>query len=171
MSQDRSFVWKIHQKQLEWVHKLVGRGLRNQQHRRNTDSQVYGNSDLPPTCRLCQGRAQERNNGLCQHSVWKLPSSSCSDGRQFNSFLDVPGAFQLLPPHRSSERVSGRKSVLGPVKRNCLGIQEPSVSLSNKPHWFSQPEVMGTGSLGSGPSLGLGPLAPRWGPLQPKSPS
>ena len=58
--------------------------------------------------------------------------------------------FKLLPPHWSSQRVSPSKSVCGPFKRDCLGLQKPFLSLSLNLHWFIQPEVMGTSLPGTG---------------------
>ena len=48
-------------------------------------------------------------------------------------------------------------------KRNCLGSSSFFHQLN--PHWFSQPEVVGTylpgtGTMGWGPGVGLGLLAP-----------
>ena len=73
--------------------------------------------------------------------------------------------FRLLPQHWNSEGVSLSKSVCRPFKKNCLGCQKPSLSLSLNPCWFLQPELMGTslpgtGTLVWGPCVELGPLAP-----------
>ena len=55
----------------------------------------------------------------------------------------------------SSERVSQNKSTWETFKRNCLGLQKPSVSFSLNSCWFLQLEVMET-SLHRTGILGLG---------------
>ena len=62
--------------------------------------------------------------------------------------------FKMLPQHWSSELMS-LSSVCRPFRRNCLGLQKPSVSLSHSRLWFLQPEVMGTYLPGTG--------SPGWG--------
>ena len=62
--------------------------------------------------------------------------------------------FELLSQLWSSEGVSQSKSVCGPFKRDGLGLQKISVSLSQNPCWFLQPEVMETSLLSTG-TLGL----------------
>ena len=68
------------------------------------------------------------------------------------------------------------KSIHGPFKRNCLGLQKPSVSLSHNPYWSLQPEVVGTslpdtGTLGWGALCGAGSPHSSGRNLQPRHPS
>ena len=58
----------------------------------------------------------------------------------------------------------------GPYKRNCLGLQKLSVSLSLNPSWFLQPEVMGVSLPGTG-TLGWGGLVWVWDPSLPRGTS
>ena len=118
------------------------------------------------------GRAQKRNNGLCQHfclgEICPLTPSSYPDTTQLVPPFMSLVTFKLLPKFWSSDGVNPSKSELRPFKSNCLGLHQQSVSLSHKPHWSLQSEVMGTslpgtGTLGLGvPGVGLVPLAP-WG--------
>lgn len=83
----------------------------------NNVSQVDGYSDMAPTCWLCSGRAQQRNNDLCQdfHLRENFPSSPYPD-ISFSSY--APGIFQaavsVLEP-----RMSEYKSVCKPFKKNA----------------------------------------------------
>ena len=70
--------------------------------------------------------------------------------------------FKLLPQCWSSEGVSLSKSMCGPFK-NCLRLQNPSISLSHNPWCFLQPKVMGSSLHGTG-TLGLGGLVWGWDP-------
>ena len=113
---------------------------------------------MVPTSRLCEGRACERNNGLCLHFCLE---ETCPP--QFSPVIlnnSVPPhmpqvPFNLLPQPWSSEGLSPSKSMQGHFKRNCLGLQKSFVSLSHNPCWFLQPEVMGT-SLPGSRTLGWG---------------
>ena len=62
---------------------------------------------------------------------------------------------ELLPQHWTSESVSPHKSVYGSFKEELPGTPEASISLSLNPHWFLQPELMGTSLPGTG--------GPGWG--------
>lgn len=79
-----------------WVSLQVGWGtvLGNHQDRVNSKSQVNEDSDMVPTCWIC-GRAQRRNNNLCQHfCLGEIHlSSSYPDAKEFSSSLYIPGAF------------------------------------------------------------------------------
>ena len=96
-------------------------------------------------------------------SVWKKVAQPAlalmSDSSVPPHMSLVP--FKLLPQCWSSEQVSPSKSMNGPFKRICPGLQKPSISLSPNPHWFLQPEVMGTSLPGQGFGVGLGPLPPK----------
>ena len=78
--------------------------------------------------------SQKRNNSLCQYFFL---AESCPPQALTlmlnNSFSPnmslVP--FKLLPQHWSSEGVSWVSQGTGPLKRNCLGLQKPSMSLSH----------------------------------------
>ena len=52
--------------------------------------------------------------------------------------------FKLLLQHWSSQGMSASKTEHRPFKRNSLGLQKPSISLSYNPCWFLWPEVKGT---------------------------
>ena len=97
----------------------------------------------------------------------KLPPSSRPDSRQCSSSPDMSlVSFKVLSPCWSS--VSPSKSMCGPFKRNCLGLQKPSISLTLSPHWFLQPEVLGTslpgtGTLAEGAWCGTGTPHSSWG--------
>ena len=71
-------------------------GLEESQSMMNGISYVYGDSDMVLTCQFCVGRAQKKNNGLCQHFYLgkNCPLSSHLDAREFSSFPYVPG----VPP-------------------------------------------------------------------------
>ena len=73
-------------------------------------------------------------------------------------------SFKLLFQHWNSEAMSQSNSMHRPFKRNCLGFQKPSISLHLNPHWFLQPEVMGTSLPGIG-TLGYGGLVWDWDTL------
>ena len=61
-------------------------------------------------------------------SVWQKPALIALT-TQFRFSLFVPEIFPAA------------KSVHGPFKRNCLGLQKTSVSPSHNPCWCPQPEV------------------------------
>ena len=109
------------------------------------------------------GRAQERNNGLCQHFCLaeSCHPSSCSD-----ACVSIPPSislfpFKLLLQHCSSEQLNLPKSMHGSFKKNHLGLYRPSISLTLNPHCFLQPAVMetsfpDTGTLGWKARCGAG---------------
>ena len=66
MSQTGHFYGKTTGKGFSGPVSLVSGVLGNQQHGLNRVSQVDGVSDVT-ICQFCGGRAQQRNNGLCQH--------------------------------------------------------------------------------------------------------
>ena len=110
---------------------------------------------------LCWGRAQKRNSGLCEHFFLgeSCPLSSLPDAGQFSSSPYVSDTFQSSTPCWSSV------SLCRALYRELPGIPAVSVFHSLNPHWFLQPEVVetslpGTGTLGWGPGVGLGSLAP-----------
>ena len=55
--------------EMAWSGLQVGGGgvSGNHQGGANSVGQADGDSDMLPSCQLCEGRAQQRNNGLCQH--------------------------------------------------------------------------------------------------------
>ncbi|KAF6100016.1 hypothetical protein HJG60_011727 [Phyllostomus discolor] len=95
----------------------------------SVSSQVDGDSDVVPAC-SDRGRAQQRNNGLCQHFCIgeNFPSSPRPEARQFSSSPYFSGAFQVLPKSWSSKQASpsASKSVCGPFKRNAWYSRSPS---------------------------------------------
>ena len=123
-----------------WVGQKIGWGRASGNHQggANSVSQVDGVSDVVPACWLCVGRAQKRNNGLCQHfclgesypqALALMPDNSVPPPMSL-----VP--FNMLPLHWSSEEVSLSKSVHGPFKRTCLGIQKFISSRTSIPAGF-----------------------------------
>ena len=86
----------------------------NHQGKVNCVSQVDGDSAMAPALWLCVGRAQKRNNGLCQHFCLgeNCSFSSGTNARQLTSSLYVPDAPVLeLRTNESSESV-----YMGPLK-------------------------------------------------------
>lgn len=83
------------------------------------------------------------------------PCSPCPEA-SLSSSLCVPGAFRAIAPGLEL-RVSPSvvSSCTGPL-RGHLVLQLPSVSLSYHPCWLSQPEVVGTGTLGWRARCGAG---------------
>ena len=131
----------------------------------NSISQVDGVLEMASSCWLCDGRAQQRENGLCP--TFCLGES---DPPALTLMLDTsvlpcmsPVPFKLLPQCRSSEGVSLSMSVWGFFKRNCLGLQK-FLPLTQSPLVFAA-RVVGliflTMEPWTGwPGVGLGLLAP-----------
>ena len=76
--------------------------------------------------------------------------------------------FELLPQCWSSEWRSLSKSVHGRFERNCLWLQQPSVSLSHNSCWFLPVNLWGLffhtlECWPEGPGVGLGPPLPHGG--------
>ena len=118
----------------------VGRGLRQSP---GWGKQVDGVSDMVPTCLLCgTGDAQQRNNGPCQHFCLgeSCPFSPLPVVRQFSSSPSVSRAFQAAAPalELGGSDTPPRKSRAGALKRNCLGLQKPSVSAKVPAGFHSQ---------------------------------
>ena len=140
-----------------WVGPDVGwcRASGNHQGRANSVSQVDRDSDMVSTCWLCRGGLSKRTMASASICAWVQAAPPAVTLMLDNSvspciFL-VP--FKLLPQHWSSEFMGPRKSMCGPFKRKCLRLQQPSVSLSLNPCWFSHTDVMGislpcSGTLG-----------------------
>ena len=105
--------------------------------------------------------------GSASSSVWKKaapPAVSLVPDTSVPPCMPlVP--FKLLPQCWSSEGVSASKSIHRP-RRNCLGLQKPSVYLSFYPFWYLWPEVMrislpGTRTVGWGTRCGAGTPPPQ----------
>ena len=119
-------------------------------------------SDIVAACQLCEWVAQKSCNSLCQPFSLE---ESCLPALALMSHSSVPPymplvLFKLLPRCCSSEGVS-LSLCMGPL-RGLPGKLVVSVFHSLIPHWFSQIEVIGTylpgtGILGWGPFVGLGP--------------
>ena len=91
-------------------------------------------------------RAQQSNNGLCQHFCLRecCPSSSCPVASYFSLSLYVSSAFQAADPAlepRGSD--SWNKSVCGPFKRNCLVPQKFLSSSTSTPAGFYSHKLWG----------------------------
>ena len=123
-------------------------------------------------CWLCEGRVHQGNNSLCQHFCLG-ESNPLHAGLALMTDNSVPPLmsllpFKLLPQCWSSEGVSWSKSMCGPFKRNYLGLQKPSISLSLNPQWFLQPGVFIASGYRDFSSWhwnpGLGGLVWGWGP-------
>ena len=69
MGQVRLLAWRIHWKRFELVHPFVVSRSENYQVDRMVLAKLMESSDLAPACtyQLGGGRAQQRNNGVCQH--------------------------------------------------------------------------------------------------------
>ena len=142
MGQNKPFLWKSHCKQLGWARKLgeagpqgitrVGQTVRA----RLMESQIW--CLLTGSVVLSRGRAQQRNNGLCQHFCLgeSCPPSSRPDAGQCSSSHKSLVSFNLLPPSLSSEGVGVSKSKHGPFKRSCLGLQKFLCSTASVPAGF-----------------------------------
>ena len=104
-----------------------GRVSGNHQGRANCVSQVSGSQILCPPCSVvCQRRVQKRSNGLCQKLCL---GEGCSPAPTLMPVTSFPPRmplvhFKLLPWCWSSAGKNMSKSVCGPFKRNCLGIQQ-----------------------------------------------
>lgn len=110
------------------------------------------------TCRLCEGRMQQRNNGAYQHlSPWERCSSSPHpETRQFSFSLYVPAAFQAVAPSLElrTSFCDQESLCLGPLRRH-LDLHQPSIPPGLSPWWFSQPVFVGTALPGTA-ALALG---------------
>ena len=121
-------VWEILRKSKAWSKAgcLYGKATWNnlgQTHKlggANYLSQVNENLDMVPACHLFEGKAQQRNNCLCEYFCLGESCTSSSHLIPDNSvsFL-VPPHMSLVPQPWNSEGVSQCKSVCGPIK-NCL---------------------------------------------------
>ena len=107
----------------------------NHQGRENSVSQVDGVSDMVPT--LCRGELIKETMVSASTSIWDKTVPS-----PFTLMLDnsVPPCVSLMPFEMlfqcwNLERVSPNKSVCRTFKRNFLGLQKPSVSLSLSSSW------------------------------------
>ena len=119
--------------------------------------------------------SQKRNNCLCLHFCLteSCPSSSYPDARQFSSLPCVPGAFELLSQHWSSEGVSLSKFVWALFKRNYMGLQRPSSHPATLPAGYYSQNLWGFFFLSlqpwtGGPVVGLGPITPQGVHLDPR---
>lgn len=130
------------------------------------------------SCRLGWSgeRTQPRNNYFClQFCLGESyrPHSLHPEVIQFSSSsLYTCVLFELLPQSKATS-LSASKCVCGPFKRNCLGLLQPSVSLSYNPQWFSQPKVMltslsGIETLMQGARCGANSPVFSGGPLLPE---
>ena len=109
----------------------VGCGSISGNHQGRANSQDDRDSGMLQACLLWSGRAQQRNNGLCQHFCLgeSCPFSLLPRSHTIQ-FLSVSGSAEQLLRHCSSQGVSRSKPVCGPFKRNCLGLQSPPPSHS-----------------------------------------
>ena len=128
----------------------------------NSVSQVDGvrYGTILPAMWLSGGRAQKMDKNLCPPfcppALTLMPNTSLSPCMPL-----VP--FNLLPHYWNSEGVS-----LSLCVSSLGGTAKDSRSFCHllNPHWFLQPEVMGTYLLilepwAGGPGVGLGPLVPQ----------
>ena len=100
--------------------------------------------DMAPTCWLCEGRAQKRNNSLCQHfSLGESCSfGSCHDAKQFSFSLYGPLASlteSLVLELRGSESVC---LYVGPWT-GIPGTPEDLCLTEAQSSWFLQPKLWG----------------------------
>ena len=104
----------------------------------NSVTQVIVVLDMVAACWLCGGKAQRRNNCLCQHIC---PGESCPLALTLSD-TSVPShvplaTFKLHPQHWSSEGVSVSQSKCRHFKRNCLGLQKFLSSTASIPDFFT----------------------------------
>ena len=92
---------------------------------------------LPCVCVGGEGHLRKGTNGLCQHFCLteSCPSVSCPDARKLSSSLHISGAFWAAASALEFRR-SESKSVNGPFKRKCLGLQEPPPHSATLPAGF-----------------------------------
>ena len=119
MRPDRPSLWKSHRKWLECALKFSGQVSGDHQGGASNVSQVDVESDTAPVVWLFGGRAQKRNNGLCQnfHLGESYPSSYHLNARLLSFFLYVSGAFWAAAVHCNLQQVSLSKSNCRPFKR------------------------------------------------------
>ena len=126
---------------------------------------------MAPTCQLCDSVGTQFSKGTMSSaclSVWeKADPSSCLDARQFSSSLYAMVPFKLLPWCWSSEEVS-----LSPCVGSLRGTACDSRNFFHwlRPHWFLQPDVVGT-YLSCTENLGWGGLLWGWDSSLPRYPS
>ena len=127
---------------------LMGWGLRESPGWVNSDSQADGDSNVVPACYLCGVESSSKEQ-------WPLPAllSGSKLPRSHQGLTLMPDLllqtsvtscvslvpFKLLSQHWSSGRVILRWFIHGPFKRNCLGLQKPSVTFNLNFHWLLQP--------------------------------
>ena len=146
-----------------------GRASGNHQGEANSVSQVDGFSVMVPACWrlwLCWGRAQKRNNGLCQHfclgESWPTALVLMPDNSVPPHMSLMP--FNLLLPCWSLEGVSLSKFMPRPLNRICLRFQQflsstASILSGFYSHRLWKPIFLALGTWDGEPSVGLEPLA------------
>ena len=104
----------------------------------SVSSQAEGDSDVVPAC-ADRGRAQERNNGLCQHFCigQSFPSSPHLEARQFSSSHISLVLFGFCPRAGAQSKQVHQQANLcvGPVKgtpgtSEALHITQPQSPLA-----------------------------------------
>ena len=123
--------------------------------RANNVSQVGGDSDIVLACWVVREGLRKSTMASASSSLLvKLDPSVLTLilNTSIPSLMPLE-PFKLLPQCWSSEGVNLSKSMSRPFKRNFLGLQSPSISLSLNPCWVLEPEVIGayllcTGTLG-----------------------
>lgn len=130
----------------------------------------------------CKGQDQQRNNGLCHHFYLEESCFSSLHPKvtQLSSSPYVPGAFELLSQHWSSERVCSVSLCTGPLRRmNAWDYSNPSKSHFHSgtiPDGFHRQKLWNLLLLTLKPwaeaaDMGLGPLALQDKPPQLRYPS
>lgn len=124
-----------------------------------------------------KGQTQQSNNGFYQHYYQghSCLSTPCSEVRKLSSSLLSLVPFEMLPQRWRSEQasLSVSKFMHGSFKRIALGLTLPSISLSDNRWGFHSQNFweilfLTLEPCAGEPVLGLGPLTPPEGPLQPR---
>ena len=122
----------------------------NHQGGANSVSQIDGVSDMVPAA---SSVACGAGGGLRKATVASASPSVLEKAAPSSLALTLDNSvpphtflipFNLPPLQWSSEGVSLSKSVQGPFKRNCLGLQKFLSSTASIPTGYLQPEVMDT---------------------------
>ena len=124
----------------------------NHRGRENSFTQIDGDSAMVPICQLCDGRGQQRKNGLCQTSCFEESCFSSSPPISDNwvtshVFLVL---FQLLPQCWSSSKFVQRH-----FKRSAWDSRSPLSHTATISTVFHSQKLWGLLFLARNPGLGV----------------